>query len=46
MDQKHSQKTSSEHLSEPMVPDLDFLMAMVLFREDEAPDPANWEEII
>lgn len=44
MDEKNKQNHSGDHESVPMVPDLDFLMAMA-FRENRESDPVNSEEL-
>jgi len=44
MHDKDQQKSSTDHESVPMVPDLDFLMAMA-FRENSESDPVNPEKI-
>ena len=44
MDKSNKQNTATEHESAPMVPDLDYLMAMA-FRESNTPTTANMEEL-
>lgn len=44
MDQKKQQAVTTEHESVPMVPDLDFLMA-IAFRDNDEPGHINPDNI-